>query len=157
VQKTTELERNEHMTLTQQQKTVIRIVFAINIAAAGVPGFLITFFPRFAETSILSASQDMFTMGIAGSVWFAIGLLSIVGLFFPLQLSPIFLLQAVYKCLWVVAVGLPLLRQEDGRALPFILFFTLATLLFLYAFPFRVLFQTGEPRLERGSVQVGEK
>ena len=113
------------MTVTQKQLNVLRAAFAVNIVAAGVPGFLIVFFPAFAEANVLSATQDLFTMGIAGSVWLAIGTLSVLGLFYPLQLAPIFLIQIVYKSVWIVAVALPLLAAGDARTLPFIVFFAL--------------------------------
>ena len=126
------------MQVTQRQLNVIRAVFAVNILSAGVPGFLIVFFPAFAEANVLGATQDLFTTGIAGSVWLAIGVLSVAGLFYPLQLAPIFLVQIIYKSVWIVAVALPL--AGDARALPFIIFFALAVALFIYAVPFRALF-----------------
>ena len=145
------------MTVTQKQLNVIRAAFAINIVAAGVPGFLIVFFPAFAEVNVLGAAQDLFTMGIVGSVWLAIGALSILGLFYPLQLAPIFLVQIIYKSVWIVAVALPLLAAGDARALPFIVFFSLAVGLFAYAVPFRALFARptpgDEPAPMYGSIQ----
>ena len=82
-------------------------------------------------------------MGIAGSVWLAIGLLSAVGLARPAQIAPILLIQIVYKSVWIVAVALPLLATGDPRALPFVVFFALAIALFAWALPFRALFGRG--------------
>ena len=123
----------------------IRYMYLGNIVGAGVPGFLVTFFPRFAETYLFGAvAQDGMIFGVAGSIWFAIGLLSALGLRYPLPFVSIFMVQIVYKTVWILAVGLPLSVQGDPRALPFVVFFALVTAGFVYAVPFRYLFARRE-------------
>ena len=122
----------------------IRYMYLGNIVGAGVPGFLVTFFPRFAETYLFGAApQDRMIFGVAGSIWLAIGLLSALGLRYPLPFVSIFMVQIVYKVIWILAVGLPLTLQGDPRALPFVIFFVLVTAGFVYAVPFRYLFGQG--------------
>ena len=65
----------------------MRFMYGLNVLAAGVPGLVILFGP---ESFISSVTQDRLYFGVLGSVWLAIGLLSIVGLRNPLQLSAIF-------------------------------------------------------------------
>lgn len=121
--------------------TWIRVMYAANIVGAGIPGFLVTFFPQFAETYLFGAvAQDGLLFGVTGSVWLAIGLLSALGLFYPLALVSIFMVQIVYKVIWILAVGLPLTFQGDPHALPFVVFFALVAVGFAYAVPFRYLF-----------------
>ena len=84
--------------------------------------------------------QDGLLFGVTGSVWLALGLLSVLGLFYPLSLVSIFMVQIVYKVIWITAVGIPLTLQGDPRALPFVIFFALVAAGFAYAVPFRYLF-----------------
>ena len=75
--------------------TWIRVMYAANIIGGGVPGFLVTFFPEFAERSMFGAvAQDGLLFGVTGSVWLAIGLLSALGLFYPLPLIGVFMVRA---------------------------------------------------------------
>lgn len=121
--------------------TWIRVMFAANIIGGGIPGFLVTFFPEFAERAMFGAvAQDGLLFGVTGSVWLAIGLLSALGLVYPLQMIGVFMVQIVYKTIWILTVGIPLSLQGDPRALPFVIFFALVTAGFIYAVPFRYLF-----------------
>ncbi len=54
----------------------------------------------------------------AWSVWAAFSVLAGIGLFHPLRMLPIVLLEITYKTIWLVAVGFPLLSAGtlDGRA-----------------------------------------
>lgn len=125
--------------------TWIRVMFAADIVGAGIPGFLVTFFPGFAERVMFGAvAQDGLLFGVTGSVWLAIGLLSALGLVYPLPLIGIFMVQIVYKVIWITAVGIPSTLQGDPRALPFIIFSALISAGFIYAVPFRVLFTRRE-------------
>lgn len=121
--------------------TWIHMMYAANIVGAGIPGFLVTFFPRFAERFMFGAvAQDGLLFGVTGSVWLAIGLLSALGLRYPVKLVSIFVVQIVYKVIWILAVGIPITLQGDPRAFPFVAFFALVAAGFAYAVPFRYLF-----------------
>lgn len=50
---------------------------------------------------------------ILGSLWTAILLASILGLVYPVAMSPLLLVQVTYKSLWLVVFVLP--RLLDGR------------------------------------------
>lgn len=52
------------------------------------------------------------TMGVLGSLWFAFGLLSLLGLRAPLRFLPVFLMQLIYKTVWFGAVFVPLWLQD---------------------------------------------
>jgi len=46
--------------------------------------------------------------GVAFSFWAALSLLSALGLRYPLKMTPMLLMQFVYKTIWVLAIALPL-------------------------------------------------
>lgn len=50
---------------------------------------------------------------ILGSLWTAILLGSILGLFYPVTMSPMLLIQVIYKTLWLIVFVLP--RMQKGR------------------------------------------
>ncbi len=54
----------------------------------------------------------------AWSVWAAFSVLASIGLFHPLRMLPIVLLEITYKTIWLVVVGVPLMNAGtlDGRA-----------------------------------------
>jgi hypothetical protein len=51
---------------------------------------------------------------ILGSLWTAILVGSVVGLFFPVPMAPLLMVQVVYKTLWLLVYALP--RLLDGRS-----------------------------------------
>jgi hypothetical protein len=76
-------------------------------------GLAIILFPRWTQNLFNWKEQDRLIFGISGSVYFAFGSLSILGLKDPLKWSPILLLQFVYKVTWFVGVvGLMAKRGE---------------------------------------------
>lgn len=91
--------------------TRLRFLYAFNLVGAGVPGALITFFPEWARAAMFTAPQDASMLGMLGAIWFAIGLVSAVGLRFPQTFKGLFIMQMLYKTLWIAAVAVPLLLQ----------------------------------------------
>jgi hypothetical protein len=63
---------------------------------------------------------------VLGSLWIAIMVGSVVGLFFPVPMAPLLMVQVVYKTLWLVVYALPrLLHGRSGEvpwgiSLPFL-------------------------------------
>ncbi len=52
---------------------------------------------------------------ITGSLWTAILICSIAGLFHPIVFAPILLLQVIYKSVWLVCYVAPRLGNADSR------------------------------------------
>ena len=117
----------------------MRFMYSLNVLAAGVPGLVVLFGP---ESFMSSVTQDRLYFGVLGSVWLAIGLLSVLGLRNPLRFSAIFMVQIVYKSLWFGAVLLPLAIAGELRfdAVPLAIFFALAIVVCLIATPYAYLF-----------------
>lgn len=128
--------------ITPRKVTWMRLMFAANIIGAGVPGLLVTFFPGFAREYLFDGvAQDGLVFGVTGSVWLAVGLISILGLRNPVPFAGIFMVQVVYKTVWITLVGLPAVAAGDERAAFFVVFFALVTLGFAFAVPWSLLFR----------------
>ena len=92
---------------------ILKIMFAINIFAAGIPGFLIVLFPLFAEQHVLWEGQDKGVMMILGSIWLSIGAVSIAGVFRPFAFVSVFVIQFLYKTIWLVSFVVPALLAYE--------------------------------------------
>lgn len=76
-------------------------------------GLAIILFPELTRKIFNWKEQDRLIFGVSGSVYFAFGCLSLMGLKDPVKWSPILLLQFVYKVTWFVGVvGLMASRGE---------------------------------------------
>jgi hypothetical protein len=55
---------------------------------------------------------------ILGSLWTAILIGSVIGLFFPVAMSPLLLIQVIYKSLWLLVFVLPRLLSDRRGEVP---------------------------------------
>lgn len=126
-------------------------LYAANIAWAGVPGLLLVAFPEFSKQNLLpymfgDQPQDPATVGLLGSIWLAVGVISALGLRNPLAFAGVLPIQVVYKCIWITAVALPALARGDARVLPLTLLFLVIIAGALRATPYASMF-TSRPSL----------
>lgn len=91
----------------------IRFVYAYTIAGAGGAGLMMILAPNLLPSLFGMPDQDPFIFGVAGSVWLAFGILSVLGLQSPVRFLPVLLMQLVYKAIWLAGVVLPLLFRGD--------------------------------------------
>lgn len=123
----------------------MRFMYVYNLVGAGVVGFIILLAPNFAARYVFSGTvEPNIAMNILGSIWLAVGVLSIFGLFYPLQFSPMFLVQLIYKSVWLLTIALPAVLAGNTRSIPLLM-----TILFIFwvvglpfAIPLGYLFQT---------------
>ena len=87
----------------------LRIMYLYTIIITFIFGLGILIAPDMMKSMFGWPKQDPIVLGIAGSVFLAFGLLSILGLRAPLKFMPILLMQLCYKVIWFIAVVLPLL------------------------------------------------
>jgi hypothetical protein len=76
--------------------------------------FLLTFIglAPSAWEQVLSPSEVLLPFdGVAISFWAALSLLAVMGVFYPLRMLPLLLLQVLYKAVWLLSIGLPLWLQ----------------------------------------------
>jgi hypothetical protein len=87
-------------------------------------------------------NQDPIVFGVTGSVYLAFGILSILGLWFPLKFVPILLLQLCYKSIWFIGVILPMMVSGNFPSHGFLVVIIFATYIIgdLFAIPFSFVF-----------------
>ena len=109
---------------------------------AGLFGLGIILMPETFASMWKMPTQDPINFGIAGSVYLAFGLVSILGLKSPLKFTPILLLQMTYKIIWFIGVILPLVFKGPLQwyALIFIVIFATYIIGDVIAIPFKYLF-----------------
>jgi len=76
----------------------IKLMYIANIIVAGWISITSLFFPKTAvQTVFTNAFQYSEAIRLVGALWFAIFVLSIIGLFYPKQMSLVFVFQLIYK------------------------------------------------------------
>ena len=117
-------------------------MYIFTIIHAGGTGLGIILIPSIVRSAFGWPSQDPIVFGICGSVWVAFGLLSILGLRSPLNISPVLLLQLCYKLVWFIGVILPVLIAGEFPAygIAYVVFFVIYIIGDLIAVPFSYLF-----------------
>jgi nucleoside permease NupC len=86
---------------------IVNIVILVPVALGTLTGLLPISRGHFPE----SAGWRTLT----GSLWIAILVCSIAGLFYPVIFAPILLLQVIYKLVWIIFYVLPRLKTEESR------------------------------------------
>jgi len=69
---------------------------------------------------------------ILGSLWTAILIGSGLGLFFPTTMSPLLLIQVIYKSLWLLVYVLPRLRRGRSSEIPWGIALVFLVIVFSY-------------------------
>jgi len=88
----------------------IKFMYIYTIVGAGGVGLGIILIPDVMRSIFgLPNSDQISAFGVAGSVYLAFALLSILGLRSPLKFTPILLLQLTYKSVWFIGVVIPFL------------------------------------------------
>ena len=55
---------------------------------------------------------------ILGSLWTAILIGSVLGLFFPITMSALLLIQVIYKSLWLLVYAIPRMLKQGSNEVP---------------------------------------
>lgn len=119
----------------------MRIVYLANIVVAGWISYTSLFHPRLAQETVFSGAVSYSeVIRLVGALWGAICLLSVAGLFYPEQMSPVLLLQLIYKGAWLLVVALPALRQQEPYPAGMALFFVIWVLVLPFVIPWSALF-----------------
>lgn len=113
-------------------RRLARVMYGANVVGAGLPGLVIVAAPEFAADNFFGEPQDVVGLGILGSIWLSIGLVSILGLREPDRYLGVFAVQALYKTIWIATGALPLLRARPD-VIPYAAGFTVVTVGFVGA------------------------
>ena len=101
--------------MTQEKKIRmgwIKGMYIYTILGAGLSGVVMIITPRLSQRMFGMGEQDPIFFGIAASIWFAFGLMSIFGLKSPLKFLPVLCMQLIYKSVWIVGVIVPLIVTD---------------------------------------------
>ena len=119
----------------------LKLMYCANILLAGWISISSLFFP---ERAVLTVFENNFAYSeairLVGALWWAIFILSIIGLFFPMQMSLVLLFQLIYKSSWLVVAALPAMLNQmpypKGMAMCFIIWVVILP----FVIPWRHLF-----------------
>jgi len=119
----------------------MKFMYLYTIVGAGGFGLGIVIMPELMKATFRWPAGDPIPLGIAGSVYVAFGVLSVLGLRDPLTFAPVLLLQLCYKSVWFIAVVLPLAigGQFPDHGLLIAAIFATYIIGDLIAIPFRYL------------------
>lgn len=118
----------------------IKIVYVANIIVAGWISITSLFFPRTAQVTVFSndfAYSEV--IRLVGALWFAIFLLSILGLFFPEKMSLVLLFQLIYKSSWLLFAALPAILQHKPYPQGMAIFFIIWVIVLPFVIPWTYL------------------
>ena len=126
--------------------TLLQVPYIFNIAVL-IPVGLLTLLGG--ERGGQLACQNKFPESegfrtILGSLWTAILLGSILGLFYPVTMSPLLLIQVIYKTLWLIVFVMPRLLKGKISEVPsgIALVFLVIVLSYPWVIPWGQLFGT---------------
>jgi hypothetical protein len=114
----------------------LKIIYSANIIVAGWISITSIASPkRAAETVFQNSYQPTEVMKLAGCLWLAITVLSILGLWRPISFSPILLVQLIYKGTWLLVVVLPAIKNQHSYPTGMALFFLIWVLVLPFVIP----------------------
>jgi hypothetical protein len=124
----------------------LKVMYMYTLVVSGGMGLGMILFPDTIQSILRFPPQDPVMLGACGSIFLALGLISLMGLRSPLKFSPVLLLELVYKPIWLVAVALPLFLE--GRFPFYVVTMSAIFITFivgdLIAIPFSHLFRNRE-------------
>ncbi len=120
---------------------LLKIVYIANILVAGWISISCLFFPKTALLTVFENSVAYSeTIRLVGALWFAIFILSILGLFFPKPMSLVLLFQLIYKSSWLLFVALPAFINNQVFPKSMSVFFVIWVVVLPFAIPWKDFF-----------------
>jgi hypothetical protein len=103
----------------------LKIIYFANIIVAGWISITSLFNPQKAQMTVFEQNFVYSeAIRLVGALWFAIFILSILGLFYPEKMSLVLLFQLIYKSSWLIFAALPAIQNNQpypkGMAVVFI-------------------------------------
>lgn len=120
---------------------LMKLVYVGNIIVAGWISITSLFMPRTAQATVFSnAFAYSEAIRLVGALWGAIFALSVLGLFFPQQMSLVLLFQLIYKSSWLLFAALPAWFNNQPYPRGMTIFFVVWVLVLLFVIPWTNLF-----------------
>jgi len=119
----------------------MKIVYFANVLVAGWISISSLFFPKIAHQTVFSSMFEYSeAIRLVGALWGAIFLLSILGLFYPRQMSLVFLFQLIYKGSWLLFAALPAMLNNEPYPKEMAAFFVVWVIILPFVIPWKELF-----------------
>ena len=119
----------------------LRILYTANILVAGWISITSLFFPKIAQESVFSGTFAYSeALRLVGALWWAIFLLSALGMFFPEKMSLVLLLQLIYKFSWLLFAALPALIARKPYPQAMAIFFLIWVIVLPFVIPWKTIF-----------------
>lgn len=120
---------------------LVKAIYAGNIFVAGWISITSLFMPRRAQATVFSngfAYSE--AIRLIGALWGAIFILSVLGLFYPRQMSLVLLFQLIYKSSWLLFAALPAQLSNQPYPKGMAIFFIIWVLILPFVIPWGILF-----------------
>jgi hypothetical protein len=85
----------------------MRFMYALTVIFAGVFGLAFLIAPGATESLWGIPTEEPMIAGIAYSMWFVMGVMSLAGLRSPLKFTPVLVAEMFYKTVWIIAIIIP--------------------------------------------------
>jgi len=119
----------------------IKLVYIANIIVAGWISVTALFYPHTAKDTVFTnAFEYSESFRLVGALWFAIFLLSLVGLFYPKQMSLVLLFQLLYKTSWLLFAALPAIIRSNEYPKAMAIFFLIWVCILPFVIPWKEIF-----------------
>lgn len=119
----------------------LQIIYAANILVAGWISWSCLFYPEKAIQSVFTgAFAYSEAIRLVGALWGAIFVLSVIGLFYPYQMSLVLLFQLIYKTSWLLFAALPAIRHGEPYPVSMASFFLIWVVILPFVIPWKVIF-----------------
>lgn len=120
----------------------LKLVYIANILVAGWISITSLFFPKKAVRTIFANTFEYSeAIRLLGTLWGAIFILSILGLFYPKKMVLVLVFQLIYKGSWLVFVALPSILAKRPYPEGMATFFLVWCLVLPFVIPWKVIFQ----------------
>ncbi len=120
--------------------TLMKLMYFANIGVAGAISITSLFYPKIAQRTVFTeAFEYSEAIRLVGALWLAIFLLSIVGLFYPKQMSLVFVFQLIYKSSWLLFAALPAILNNQQYPKSMAIFFVVWVILLPFVIPWKAL------------------
>lgn len=120
----------------------LKLIYIANILVAGWISITSLFFPKTAQATVFENNFAYSeAIRLVGAFWGAIFILSILGLFYPKQMSLVLVFQLLYKSSWLIFAALPAILNQQPYPKGMAGFFLVWVLVLPFVIPWKTIFQ----------------
>ena len=119
----------------------LKLIYFANVLVAGWISITSLFAPKTAQVTVFTNNFAYSeAIRLVGALWGAIFILSLLGLFFPKNMSLVLLFQLIYKSSWLLFAALPAILKNQPYPKAMAIFFVVWVLVLPFIMPWKNLF-----------------